>query len=151
MGFLRKALRKISGGEETPPPEQSSAPSVAGLSAEELEKIGTEEDLLRDYEAAVERNFEATEAESKGDVERAIELYERNVAEEFVEGYPYERLASLYERRGVYGEALRVTESFIRLAESGRMPRGAQASADRRLPSFKDRAERYRKLLNDTG
>ncbi|AHY46166.1 Hypothetical Protein RradSPS_0883 [Rubrobacter radiotolerans] len=138
MGFLRR-LFGGRGGE--PPAEPSGKPL---LDREELERIGTEDDLLRDYETASARNFRAMKAEESGEVEVAISLYERNVAEEFVEAHPYERLAVLYERHRRTGDALQVTERFIALAKSGRLPRGAQRSADRRLPDFEARAARYR-------
>lgn len=134
MGFLRRLFGRSSGEDR---------PSSPLLSDEELERIGTEEDPLRNYEAASERNFRAMEAEQKGDTELAISLYEQSVAEEFVEAHPYERLASLYERRGKHEEALEVTEKFINLAKSGKMPRGSQLSADRKLPEFEARAEKY--------
>ena len=119
-----------------------------GLDPSERERIGTEDDPLRGFEAAMERHAEALEAERNGDPERAIRLYETSVAEAFVGSHPYERLASLYERRTNYGEALRVSEAFVQLAASGRMPQGSQRSADRKLPEFEARIERYRRLLD---
>jgi tetratricopeptide (TPR) repeat protein len=141
---LLRRLRSIfgSGTQEGP------TAGVSSLSDEELEKIGTTEDPLHDYEAALERNFAAMEAERRGDTERAIALYESSVAGEFVKSHPYERLASLYEQRGGYPDALRVLEAYVRLAESGKMPRGAQRSADRKLPDVEARVERYRRRLD---
>lgn len=127
---------------------EGSTAGVSSLSEEELAKIGTAEDPLLNYEAALERNFAAMEAERRGDTERAIELYESSVAGEFVKSHPYERLASLYEQRGAYGDTLRVLEAYLRLARSGKMPRGAQHSADRKLPDIEARAERYRRRLD---
>ena len=92
------------------------------------------------------RHAEAERVAQGGDPEEAIRLYETSVAEGFVGSHPYERLASLHERRRNYGEALRVSEAFFRLAASGKMPRGAQRSADRKLPWFEARIQRYRKL-----
>ncbi len=135
-GFFKRIFGKTSDADEN-----RTSPL---LSEEELERIGTEDDLLRNYEQAAERNLRAMEAEQKGDVDLAISLYEQSVAEEFVEAHPYERLANLYDRRGEYAETLRVTERFIALAKSGRMPKGAQRSADRRLAEFEARAEKYR-------
>ena len=91
--------------------------------------------------------MEAARAEERGDVASAIRLYEASVAEEFVGAHPYERLAALRESRRNYAEALRVTETYISLAQSGRLPRGSQRSADRKLPEFEARAERYRGLM----
>jgi hypothetical protein len=139
-------LRGIFGREETSPTD-SSAP-LFDLDEAEREKIGTENDPLRGFEAAMERHAEAERAEQSGDPEKAIRLYETSVAEEFVGSHPYERLSSLYERRHDYEAALRVSEAFLQLAASGKMPKGAQRSADRKLPQFKARIEHYRRLLD---
>ncbi len=138
-------MRGIFGREETRPSEEPSG--LFGLDAAERERIGTEDDPLRGFEAAMERHAEAERAEQNGDPERAIRLYETSVAEGFVGSHPYERLASLYERRHDHEAALRVSEAFIQLTASGKMPQGAQRSADRKLPGFEACAERYRKLL----
>jgi hypothetical protein len=119
-----------------------------GLDDEERARIGTQEDPLRNFEAAMQRNEEAELAVHNGDTERAIGLYERSIREEFVGSHPYERLASLYERRHNPTEALRVCEAFTKLAASGKMPRGAQRSADRKLPEFEARIQRYRRSLD---
>ena len=141
-------LRRLRGifGRGAEPREGTSA-QLFGLDEAEREKIGTEEDPLRGFEAAMERHAEAEEAEQNGDPERAIRLYEMSVSEGFVGSHPYERLSSIHERRRDYGAALRVSEAYLRLAASGKMPRGAQRSADRKLPNFEARAGRYRDLL----
>ena len=131
--------------------KKSRGSETSGLGVEGIEKVGTPEDPLHGYEEALERNFAAMEAEQRGEVDHAIELYGRSVAEEFVDSHPYERLASLYERRKDYEEALRVLEAYLLLARSGRMPRGAQRSADRRLESIEARAGKYRGLPGGPG
>lgn len=141
--MFRKMLGKIFGGEE----DERCGASI--LSDDELESIGTEEDPMRGYEAALERNFEAMDAERSGDTARAAALYKESVAEGFVGVHPYERLAGLHERSGDPRSALRVLETYIRLAGSGKMPRGAQRSADRKLPEIERRAGRYRKIIED--
>jgi hypothetical protein len=83
-----------------------------------------------------------------GDAERAIDLLETSISEGFVGSHPYERLASICESRRNSAEALRVCKSFTQLAASGKMPRGAQRSADRKLPEFEDRIVRYRRSLD---
>ena len=142
MVFRR--LRGMFGG-----PERGDSPpaSLYGLGEQEREKIGTKADPLLDFEAAMQRNEEAERALQAGDTGRAIDLLEKSVSAGFVGSYPYERLASIYERRNP-AEALRVCEAFTRLAASGRMPRGAQRSANRKLPSFETRIERYRRSLD---
>jgi hypothetical protein len=131
-------LRGIFSQEETLP-EDSSA-SLFGLDPAERKKIGTEEDPLRGFEAAMGRHAEAERVGQNGDPEEAIRLYETSVAEGFVGSHPY-------ERRHDHEAALRVSEAFVQFAASGKMPRDAQRSADRKLPQVKARIERYRSLL----
>ena len=140
MVFRR--LRGIFGGQD---PEQASP--LYGLEEEERKRIGTEEDPLLNFEAAMQRNEEAERALQSGDAGRAIGLLEKSVSEGFVGSHPYERLASIYEGRNNPAEALRVSEAFTELAASGKMPRGAQRSADRKLPEFEARIERYKSSL----
>lgn len=144
--MVLRRLRDIFGRGEPRPPEEPS--NLFGLDPDERDRIGTEEDPLRGFEAAMERHAEAERALQNGDLEEAIHLYETSVAEEFVGSHPYERLSSLYERRHDYEEALRVSEAFLRLAASGKMPRGAQRSADRKRPWFETRIGHYRRLLD---
>ena len=142
MVFRR--LKSMFGG----PGESAGEPSpLYGLGEREREQIGTEADPLLDFEAAMQRNEEAERALQAGDTGRAVELLEKSVSEEFVGSHPYERLASIYERRNP-AEALRACEAFTGLAASGKMPRGAQRSANRKLPEFETRIERYRRSLD---
>ena len=72
-------------------------------------------------EAQTARNLEGLAAEQAGDVEAAIALYERNVAEGFPGDLPYGRLVMLYERRAALDDAERVLRRAIEvLASSGR-------------------------------
>lgn len=54
------------------------------------------------------RNLEGIELEKAGKINEAIALYEKNVKEEFFGSYPYERLAIIYKRRGLFDDELRV-------------------------------------------
>jgi len=126
-------LRNIFGQGEPRPSEGPSA--LFGLDEAERERIGTQDDPLGGFEAAMERHAEAERAQLGGDPGRVTQLYEISVSEGFVGSHPYERLASLHERRRDYEAALKACEAFVRLAASGKMPRGAQRSADRKLPS----------------
>ncbi len=145
--MVLRRLRGVFGKEEASTAERHA--SLFGLDEAERDRIGTEDDPLRGFEAAMERHAEAGRAEQSGDPEKAIRLYETSVAEGFVGSHPYERLASLYERRNDQQAALRVSEAFLHLAASGKMPQGAQRSADRKLPQFEARIQRYRRLLDD--
>jgi hypothetical protein len=142
--LVLRRLRAILGGEARP--EEPTGP-LYGLDPEERERIGTDRDPSRDFEAAMRRNEEAERAEQSGDPQRAIDLYEESVAEGFVGVHPYERLAALHERRRDPAAALRVCEAYLRLAASGTMPRGAQRRADRKAPEMEARAERYRRTI----
>ncbi len=144
MVFRR--LRDIFSGLDRPTDEPSP---LYGLEDEERARIGTEEDPLRNFDAAMQRNEEAELAVKGGDTEQAINLYEISIREEFVSSHPYERLATVYESRHNPTEALRVCEAFTKLAASGKMPRGAQRSADRKLPEFEARIQRYRRSLDE--
>ena len=144
--MVLRRLRSIF--DRDPRPPEDSSP-LFGLDAAESERIGTDDDPLRGFEAAMERHEEAARAEQSGDPEKAIRLYETSVAEGFVGSHPCERLASLHERRRDYQRALETSEAFVRLATSGTMPPGAQRSADRKLPAFEARIERYRGLLDN--
>ncbi len=137
-------LRGIFG---SPAPKTNEREEAPKLSSEHLDEIGTEEDLLHGYETAVERHEAAMRADQTGDPETAIHLYEQSVAENFVGSHPYEALATLHERRHDHPAALRVTAAYMNLAKSGRMPPGAQRSAERKLPEFEIRAERYHRLI----
>lgn len=142
--MVLRRLRTIFGGETRP--AETTGP-LYGLDPEERERIGTDQDPLKGFEAAMQRNEAAERAEQNGDPERAIDLYEKSVAEGFVGGHPYERLASLHERRRDPEAALRACEAYLRLAASGVMPRGAQRRADRKVPEFEAHAERYRGMI----
>jgi hypothetical protein len=118
-----KRLKSMFGGSDR---DAGGTSPLCGLEDEERERIGTEEDPLRYFEAAMQRNEEAERALQGGDAERAIDLFERSVSEGVVGSHPYERLASIYESRRNPAEALRVCKAFTQLAASGKMPRGAQ-------------------------
>jgi hypothetical protein len=71
-------------------------------------------------QAQTARNLEGMAAEQAGDVDLAIALYERNVAEGFPGDLPYGRLVAVYERRGELDEAERVLRRGIDVFESSR-------------------------------
>ncbi len=144
VSLVLRRLRDIFGGPDRPTGEPSP---LYGLEEEERARIGTEEDPLRNFEAAMQRNEEAEKAVQGGDTDRAITLYEISIREGFVGSHPYERLASVYESRNP-AEALRVCEAFTKLAASGKMPRGAQRSADPKLLDFEVRIACYRRSLS---
>jgi hypothetical protein len=140
-----RRLKGMFGGVSGSAGEKETARPL--LESKEHERIGTDSDPLRNFEDALLRNTEAQKAEERGEAEEAARLYEQSVDEGFVGAHPYERLAALHEGRRDPAGALRVTEAYLELAKSGTMPRGAQKSADRKLPEFEARAERLRQKL----
>jgi hypothetical protein len=81
-------------------------------------------------EAQTARNLEGLLAEQSGDVEAAITLYERNVAEAFPGDLPYGRLVAIYEKRGALEDAERVLRRGIEVLEGSRRrtPRDRRAT-----------------------
>jgi len=63
----------------------------------------------------VERNLKGGELEKAGQVDKAIILYEQNVADKAETNYAYQRLRIIYTKQGNFGEAIRVSEAFIAL------------------------------------
>ena len=94
-------------------------------------------------EAQTARNLEGMAAEQSGDVEAAIALYERNVAERFEADLPYGRLVAIYERRGALDDAERVLLRAIEVLSSSTR----RTAADRRATAqvFKNRLAALRK------
>jgi tetratricopeptide (TPR) repeat protein len=60
------------------------------------------------FEIQVDRNLDGIKLEKKGEIEKAIRLYEKNVEEDFEGSHPYDRLAIIYRKRGEYEEEIRV-------------------------------------------
>ena len=88
-------------------------------------------------EAQTARNLEGLAAEQAGDLEAAIALYERNVAEGFAADLPYGRLVAIYERRGALDDAERVLRRAIEVLAASSRRSAAERSATVRV--FKNR------------
>ncbi|TMF03822.1 MAG: hypothetical protein E6I52_06255 [Chloroflexi bacterium] len=104
------------------------------------------EETLEDrwlLEAQTARNLEGLAAEQAGDLEAAIALYERNVAEGFPADLPYGRLVAIYERRAAFDDAERV----LLLAIDALTSSTRRSAADRRatVQVFKNRLKALRK------
>lgn len=65
----------------------------------------------------VERNLQAIEYERQGEIDKAIELYEQNVDENFDGTHPYERLSELYLSQGKQEDLLRILEKALMVFE----------------------------------
>lgn len=79
---------------------------------------------MQDEDRQLERNLQGIQLEKAGQIERAISLYEANVAEGFDGDHPYQRLAVLYRKSGRRADEIRVLKRaiavFERVAKSGR-------------------------------
>jgi len=64
------------------------------------------------------RNVEGQASEKAGDIEKAIELYEANVADWSIGTHPYDRLRIIYSRQQRYSEAIRVCKSFVKVLDA---------------------------------
>jgi tetratricopeptide (TPR) repeat protein len=88
-------------------------------------------------EAQTARNLDGLAAEQAGQVEAAVTLYERNVAEGFSGDLPYGRLVAIYERRGALDDAERVLRRAIEVL--GRSSRRTAAERSATVRVFKNR------------
>lgn len=80
---------------------------------EALTKVmGSIEDTL------VDRNSKGVAFERAGKIERAIQLYEANVADEFDGSHPYNRLRIIYKSRDDYSNAIRVCNAYLSVASN---------------------------------
>ncbi|MGQ4876734.1 MAG: hypothetical protein ACP6IY_21920 [Promethearchaeia archaeon] len=91
----------------------------------------------------VNRNLKGRELEKECKIEEAIELYEKNIKEEFDGNYPYDRLAIIYSKKGSLEDEIRVLEKAVWVFEnivykdrSDRLPK---------LDRFKKRLEKANK------
>lgn len=63
----------------------------------------------------VDRNLKGIEFEKQGMTDKAIELYEQNVADEVDTPHPYNRLAVIYRKQKQLDDEIRVLETAIRV------------------------------------
>ena len=61
----------------------------------------------------VERNLKGIALEKKGYIDKAVELYEQNVSENFDGNHPYDRLAIIYRKRNQIDDEIRVLEKAV--------------------------------------
>src|ERR1700737_4193757 len=94
-------------------------------------------------EAQTARNLAGLAAEQSGNVDEAIALYERNLAEGFPGDLPYGRLVAIYERRAAFDQAERVLRRAIAVFEAStrRTPQDRRAT----IRVFKNRLAALRK------
>jgi tetratricopeptide (TPR) repeat protein len=87
----------------------------------------------------VNRNLRGIELEKAGEVDKAIELYEQNVAEGFDGNHPYDRLAIIYHKQKRYED-----EERILLAAIDVFSKTDRQDAPGKLAKFQDRLNKLR-------
>lgn len=95
----------------------------------------------------VERNLKAMEYEESGNIQEAIKLYEKNVAEEFDGTHPYQRLFDLYVELDQTEDVIRILEKGIHILDGVK----ADDYTDKcdQLKRFKQAYKNITKTLND--
>jgi tetratricopeptide (TPR) repeat protein len=93
----------------------------------------------------LDRNLKGIEFEKLGKVAEAIELYEKNIEDNFEGNHPYDRLAIIYRKNKdiineirVLEKAIYVFEDIVYIQRSDRLPK---------LGRFKIRLEQAKLLL----
>jgi hypothetical protein len=71
-------------------------------------------------EEQTRRNLEGMELERTGQIDRAVELYERSIMEGFEGDWPYGRLVAYYERQQRWGDAERVLQRGIEVFKASK-------------------------------
>ena len=101
--------------------------------------------MEKDFGEQVSRNLLGIQYEKQGDVEKAIDLYEQNIAECFDGNHPYDRLAIIYRRKKLYEEEVRVLEQAIYVFEN--IVHEERTDRAQKLHKFKERLNKAKSLL----
>ena len=72
----------------------------------------------RIFDKLYKRNARGIALERAGQIDKAIVLYEANIADMFGGNHPYDRLRIIYSKRKQYDQALRVCQQFIQMADT---------------------------------
>ena len=92
------------------------------------------------FEIQVDRNIQGIKLEKKGDVDRALELYEMNISENFEGNHPYDRLAIIYSKKGRIKDEIRVLKKGIYVFEKLKFKQRKDVAP--KLDRFKIRLEK---------
>lgn len=98
---------------------------------------------MRIMDEMIERNMKALAFERSGEPNKAIRLYEANLADRFGGSGPYERLHVLYGRRKDYANALRVCKKYLGLTTN--------SHEDKKRRKFLEHCEKLQRKLGRTG
>jgi tetratricopeptide (TPR) repeat protein len=123
--------------------EKIGIPTISPLPSELIRKYSWELQNSQWHIQAV-RNIKGKELEKSGRINEAIELYEKNIAEEFDGNRPYDRLAIIYRKRKQYDEEIRVLEKAIAVFENKVHP--DRPDKNKKLTRFKERLKKAKDL-----
>ncbi|MCM1121799.1 MAG: tetratricopeptide repeat protein [Ruminococcus flavefaciens] len=97
-------------------------------------------------ERNVTDNLKGIEYEKAGDIDKAIEIYEKVVSRKFDGSHPYDRLSILYRKRGDFASEEAVLNKaiavFTMVAKSGR------CDGPKKLLRYQKRLETVHKKMN---
>lgn len=82
----------------------------------------------------------------EGNINIAIELYEKNIAENYEGNHPYDRLSIIYRRRKDYKNEIRVLKKGIEVF-TNLMISTQRGDVEPKLNRFKERLEKVSKKL----
>ena len=142
--------------------------STTGMAktAEELYREGYEAAQAKEYQRALEllqkslsleknafnrqvdRNIMGKVFEKQGDVEIAINLYEQNIAEDFMGDFPYDRLRIIYHRQKCFTDEVRVLEKAIKVFEEQVSPERSDQSP--KLERFRQQLKKAKSAQSPT-
>ena len=88
----------------------------------------------------VARNQEGIALEKAGKIEQAIELYEKNIEDEFEGSHPYNRLAIIYSKQKKYADEIRILNVAINVFTNNVSPLRGDRGA--KLEQFRLRLEK---------
>ncbi|OGO04622.1 MAG: hypothetical protein A2Y91_06395 [Chloroflexi bacterium RBG_13_54_8] len=123
MKRYAELLSKITKIGRSAPPPRIDGPLGQRLAQvnKEIDRLLQKREIDSEFEALywesreiqrtiVDRNFEAYELERRGNIKKAITLYELNVHDEVDTPFPYERLAAIYGKSKQFDDEVRILE-----------------------------------------
>lgn len=103
--------------------------------------------ILKQAEKIVTTTLDTgVDAEAVGDIETAIEFYEKQVSGGFEGSNPYNRLAVIYRKRKQYDKEIEVLEKAINVFSS--LNGSGRPDVNQKLQGFKERLEKAKVLKN---
>jgi len=101
--------------------------------------------MTNNVSVQADRNLKAALYEKQGKMDKAIELYLKNVNERFDGNYPYDRLCVIYRKQKRYQEELEVLKTAIFVFEN--IVYSERGDRETKLIKFVKRLNTVRKLI----